>query len=314
MQKIAFIFPCYNEEDTLTSSKEQILQKFNQLIFSKLIDKESRICFVDDGSRDSTWEIIESFEEKEITGIKLSRNFGHQFALLAGLDALKNQFDTYITMDVDLQDDIDSLDDMISEFTKGFDVVYGVRNDRTSDSLFKKMTAEFFYKLMQRLGVNTIFNHADYRLVSNRALNEFLKYNESHLFLRGIFPLVGLKQSRIYYKRNPRLFGESKYPLKKMISFAWEGITSFSVKPLKMITGIGIIAMLISVILSIWAIIQLIRGSAITGWTSIVILIIFFGGIQSLSLGIIGEYIGKIYMQSKNRPRFGIEKIKHNNE
>lgn len=314
MKKIAFIFPCYNEEETMISSKEQILLKFNQLIFSKLIDRESRICFVNDGSRDNTWSIIESFKEEEIIGIKLTRNFGHQFALLAGLDALKNQFDAYITMDVDLQDDINSLDDMIGEFQKGFDVVYGVRNDRTSDSLFKKITAEFFYRMMGKLGVKTIFNHADYRLISNTALNEFLKYEESHLFLRGIFPLVGLKQSQIYYKRNPRMLGESKYPLNKMISFAWEGITSFSVKPLKLITTIGALSLIISMFLSIWAILQLIIGSTITGWTSIVILIIFFGGIQSISLGIIGEYLGKIYMQSKNRPRYGIEIIKKNDE
>lgn len=312
MQKIAFIFPCYNEEEILFSSKELILLKFRQLISSNLINSESRVCFVDDGSSDNTWSIIEGFDDKEIIGIKLSRNFGHQFALLAGLSNLKNRFDAYITMDVDLQDDINSLEDMVIEFQKGFDIVYGVRNNRTSDSRFKRTTAEFFYKFMRVLGVKTVYNHADYRLISNKALNEFLKYSESHLFLRGIFPLIGLKQSQIYYKRNPRLLGESKYPLKKMLSFAWEGITSFSIKPLKLITGIGLLALVISIVLSIWALIQLLKGNVITGWTSIVILIIFFGGIQSISMGIIGEYIGKIYIQSKDRPRFSIEKIKQN--
>lgn len=312
MQKVALIFPCYQEEKTLPFSKEQILKKFHDLIDKQLINSESKVCFVDDGSNDQTWEIIENFQEKEIIGIKLSRNFGHQFALLAGLSSLKNQFDAYITMDVDLQDDINSLEDMIREFQKGFDVVYGVRDNRDSDTYFKKTSAEFFYKLMKKLGVKTIFNHADYRLISNHALLEFLKYSESHLFLRGIFPLVGLKQSEIYYKRNPRLLGESKYPLRKMLSFAWEGITSFSVKPLKLITNIGMLAVVVSIVLSIWAIFQMINGNTITGWTSIIILVIFFGGIQSISLGIIGEYIGKIYMQSKNRPRFSVEKIKHN--
>lgn len=314
MQKIALIFPCFNEEEVLFFSKNQILQKFNELVSSGLIDKKSRICFVDDGSKDNTWSIIQDFTEKEIIGIKLSRNFGHQFALLAGLDTLKDQFDSYVTMDVDLQDDIESLNSMIDEYKKGFDIVYGVRNDRTTDRRFKRISAEFFYNLMRKLGVNTIFNHADYRLISNKALIEFLKYQESHLFLRGIFPLIGLEQSWVYYKRKPRLLGESNYSLKEMISFAWEGITSFSIKPLKLITGIGIIALIISIILSVWAIFQLISGSVITGWTSIVILIIFFGGIQSISLGIIGEYIGKIYVQAKNRPRFSIEKIQYNRE
>lgn len=308
MVKTVIIFPCYNEEAVLEITKNTVVQKLNELIQKNIISNESKICFVDDGSKDLTWNIIEGFDENIVTGIKLSKNFGHQYALLAGLESLKDKFDVYITMDVDLQDDLNSIEDMVLAYKNGSDVVYGVRNDRASDSFFKKTSAEFFYKFMQKLGVNTVYNHADYRLISNRALHEFLKFGEVHLFLRGIFPLIGLKQSNVYYKRTPRTLGESKYPLKKMFSFAWEGITSFSAKPLKLVTAVGTIAILVSIFLSIWAIVQLMLGKVITGWTSLIILIVFFGGIQSISLGIIGEYIGKIYMQSKDRPRYGIEK------
>lgn len=308
MKKIVILFPCYNEEEVISYTLEEITAKLNELISSQKISPDSKICFIDDGSKDKTWELIINFDNSYITGVKLSRNVGHQFALLAGLETLQNKFDAYITMDVDLQDDIDSLNDMITEFLKGNDIVYGVRNDRSSDSFFKRKTAEYFYKIMNKMGVKTVYNHADYRLISNRALLEFLKYKETHLFLRGIFPLIGLRQSIIYYKRNERLHGESKYPLKKMLAFAWEGITSFSDKPIRLILSIGLLSVMISMGLALWAIAQLVLGNTIAGWTSTTILIVFFGGIQTISLGIIGEYIGKIYIQSKNRPRYGIDK------
>lgn len=311
MQKIVIIFPCFNEEEIIYKTKEEIVNKWEELIQKNIISSESKICFVDDGSRDRTWEIIESFNEKNIIGIKLARNVGHQFTLLAGLETLKNQFDAYITMDVDLQDDIDSLEDMIVEYSKGFDIVYGVREERKTDTFFKRKTAEIFYTLMIKMGVNIHYNHADYRLINNRVLLEFLAFRESHLFLRGIFPLIGFKQSKIFYKRKERLLGESKYPLKKMVSFAWEGITSFSDKPIKLVLNLGIFSIFVSFILCIWALVQLLVGNTITGWTSIIVLIIFFGGVQTLSLGLIGEYIGKIYIQSKNRPRYGIDKLKN---
>ena len=312
MNKIVLIFPCYNEEEVIVSSKKIILEKLENLIFQKKLHSESRICFVDDGSKDKTWEIISSFEEEEIIGIKLSRNYGHQFALLAGLESLKDQFDAYITLDVDLQDDIDSLSEMIDSYHTGNEIVYGVRNDRKTDDLFKRKSANFFYLLMKKMGVDTIHNHADYRLINNRALTEFLKYKESHLFLRGIFPLIGFKQGSIYYKRQERQQGTSKYPLKKMLSFAWEGITSFSNKPLKIVLFIGIMSILISALLFIYALIQMFRGNVVTGWTSTTIIIIFFGGLQTFSIGIIGEYIGKMYLQVKQRPRYTIEKITTN--
>jgi len=311
MKKIVIIFPCYNEEEILFQTKNEIVNKFGELKHKNLISWDSKICFVDDGSKDQTWEIIESFKEENIIGIKLARNVGHQFTLLAGLETLKNQFDAYITMDVDLQDDINSLSDMIEEYLKGYDIVYGVREERTTDTYFKRKTAEIFYTLMIKMGVNIHYNHADYRLINNRVLLEFLAFKESHLFLRGIFPLIGFQQSKIFYKRKERLLGESKYPLKKMLSFAWEGITSFSDKPIKLVLNLGIFSIVVSLILCVWALIQLLLGNTITGWTSIIVLIIFFGGVQTLSLGLIGEYIGKIYIQSKNRPRYGVEKLKN---
>lgn len=311
MHKVVIIFPCYNEEEVLEKTKNEIVEKFKYLVLKNIISLESKICFVDDGSKDQTWKIIENFQESNIIGIKLARNVGHQFTLLAGLESLKDNFDAYITMDVDLQDDINSIEDMIIEFSKGNDIVFGIREERKTDTYFKRKTAELFYLLMLKLGVNIYYNHADYRLINNKVLHEFLKYKETHLFLRGIFPLIGFKQSKIYYKRKERLLGESKYPLKKMLSFAWEGITSFSDKPIKLVLNLGIFSIFVSLMLGFWALIQLFLGNTITGWTSLVVLIIFFGGVQTLSLGLIGEYIGKIYIQTKNRPRYGVEKFKN---
>lgn len=215
MNKIVIIFPCYNEEEILTQTKNEIVQKFDELVQKDIISTDSKICFGDDGSKDRTWEIIDNFTEYNVLGIKLARNVGHQFTLLAGLETLKDKFDGYITMDVDLQDDINSLERMIVEYLKGNDIVYGIGEERESDTFFKRKTAELFYIIMLRLGVNIYYNHADYRLINNRVLSEFLKYKESHLFLRGIFPLIGFKQSKVYYSRKERVLGESKYPLKK---------------------------------------------------------------------------------------------------
>jgi len=303
------IFPCFNEELVLPESSKIIFSYFENLISNGQISKNSRICFIDDGSTDKTWEIIESFNKNYIIGIKLSRNFGHQNALLAGLETFKDKFDIYITMDVDLQDDIYVIENMIQKAKEGKDIIYGVRKDRSSDTFFKRFTAEIFYKMFSKMGVNIINNHADFRLINNKALNFFLKYKETHLFLRAIFPSIGLNYDLVYYKRKKREKGTSKYPLKKMISFAWNGITSFSATPLKLVLYIGLITILISFILLVWASIQLIKGHTITGWYSTITLIIFFGGVQTFAIGIIGEYIGKIFIQTKSRPRYLIEKL-----
>lgn len=307
--KLLVIFPCFNEEDVLKSIIYKFFSFFENLIDSGTISIDSRICFVDDGSKDSSWDIISSFPQEYINAIKFSNNYGHQRALLAGLECFKNEFDSYVTLDVDLQDDFNVITEMISRAKEGNDIVYGVRNDRTTDSVLKRITANLFYKIMDKMGVKTIDNHADFRLISNKALLSFLKFSETHLFLRAIFPVIGLKHSFVYYKRLPREEGESKYPLKKMISFAWDGITSFSATPLRMVLFVGLFSVLLSVFLLLWASIQLLRGNVIHGWFSMITLVIFFGGVQTLAIGIIGEYIGKIFIQSKDRPRYLIDEI-----
>lgn len=308
---LVIILPCYNEEEILNFSKQKLLNKLNNLISLNKISGDSKLCFVDDGSSDQTWKILDSYHQKEIITIKLANNFGHQFALLAGLETLKNSFDAYITIDVDLQDDINCIDLMVDSYMNDDDIVYGVRNDRKNDTYFKRKTATLFYNLMSKMGVNSIKHHADFRLISNTVLLEFLKFKESHLFLRGIFPVIGFKQGVVYYKREERSLGESKYPLKKMLSFAWDGITSFSNKPLKVVLYIGVFSLIISVFLILYALAQLIIGNVVSGWTSILIAIVFFGGVQTLAIGVIGEYIGKIYYQVKRRPRYIIETIRH---
>jgi len=307
--KLLMIFPCYNEEAVLPDSTVKIFNYFEDLINQNMISPKSRICFVDDGSQDKTWNIISKIEKPYINAVKLSTNFGHQKALLAGLSTFVNQFDAYVTLDVDLQDDIQVVTKMIEKFKENYEIIYGVRSDRSNDNFFKRKTAETFYKLFEKMGVKTVYNHADFRLISNRALQHFLEFNESHLFLRAIFPAIGLKHTNVYYKRLKRELGESKYPLKKMLAFAWDGITSFSVAPLKFVLFIGLLAIVISIGLLTWASVQLLLGNTITGWYSTVTLIIFFGGLQTFAIGIIGEYIGKIFIQTKNRPRFLIEKI-----
>ena len=309
--KILYIvIPCYNEEEVLEITTKKLKIKLNSLIKEKIISKESKVMYVNDGSKDKTWELIEEISNKEelFTGISLSRNRGHQNALLGGLLTAKDYADVIISMDADLQDDINAIDEMLEKYYEGNDIVYGVRSSRKKDSLFKKLTAEGFYKFMLMMGVDIVYNHADYRLMSKRVVEELSNFKEVNLFLRGIFPLIGFKSDKVYYQREKRVAGESKYPLKKMLSFAFDGITSFSVKPIKMVLNIGIIIFVISLIMIVYSIIRKAIGATVTGWTFIVCSIWLISGIQMLSLGIIGEYIGKIYSETKQRPRFIISK------
>lgn len=304
------VVPCYNEEEVLTETTKRLKEKLENLIKDKKISNKSRVMYINDGSKDDTWNLIEEISNKEnlFTGISLSRNRGHQNALLAGLMTAKNYADIVISMDADLQDDINAIDEMIEKYNNGAQIVYGVRSSRKKDTAFKRITAEGFYKFMKLMGVEVVFNHADYRLTSKRVLEELENYGEINLFLRGIFPLIGFKTDIVYYERNERFAGSSKYPLKKMLSFAWEGITSFSVKPIKMILNIGIIMFALSIIMIIYSIVSKCLGNAVDGWTFITCSIWLVAGIQMLSLGIVGEYIGKIYSETKRRPRFIISR------
>lgn len=304
------VVPCYNEEEVLTETTKRLKEKLENLIKDKKISNKSRVMYINDGSKDNTWNLIEEISNKEnlFTGISLSRNRGHQNALLAGLMTAKNYADIVISMDADLQDDINAIDEMIEKYNNGAQIVYGVRSSRKKDTAFKRITAEGFYKFMKLMGVEVVFNHADYRLTSKRVLEELENYGEINLFLRGMFPLIGFKTDIVYYERNERFAGSSKYPLKKMLSFAWEGITSFSVKPIKMILNIGIIMFVLSIIMIIYSIISKCLGNAVDGWTFITCSIWLVAGIQMLSLGIVGEYIGKIYSETKRRPRFIISR------
>lgn len=309
MEKVLYVvIPCYNEEEVLDETAKQIDKKLKSLIKANKISKKSKVMFVNDGSKDKTWEKILNLHEKNslFTGICLSRNKGHQNALLAGLLTAKNYADVVISMDADLQDDINAIDEMIDKYLVGCDVVYGVRSSRKKDSWFKRFTAETFYKIMKFLGVNIVFNHADYRLTSKRVLEALEGYEEVNLFLRGIFPLIGYTSDVVYYERNKRFAGESKYPLKKMLHFAWDGITSFSVKPIRLILNLGILIFIISLLVTIYCIVVKLVGYTVDGWTFLACSIWLVGGVQMLSLGIVGEYIGKIYSESKKRPRYHI--------
>ena len=310
MKTLYIVVPCYNEEEVLHETTKRLKEKLNKLIKNKKINKDSKVLYVNDGSKDNTWAIIEEINknDKMFTGISLSRNRGHQNALVAGLLTAKEHADIIISMDADLQDDINAIDEMIEKNYNGCDIVYGVRNKREKDSWFKRTTAEGFYKFMKIMGVDVVFNHADYRLTSKRVLDNFADYHEVNLFLRGIFPLIGFKSDIVYYERNERFAGVSKYPLKKMLNFAWDGITSFSVKPIRMVLNIGIIMFAISILMLIYALTVKILGNTVSGWTFIICSIWMIAGVQMLSLGIIGEYIGKIYSETKARPRFVIEK------
>jgi len=305
------VIPCYNEEEVLMETSKRLLAKASDLINKGVISEKSKIVFVDDGSKDKTWHIIESLhkENELISGIKLSRNRGHQNALLAGLMTAKEHADMVISLDADLQDDIDAIDKFIEEYYKGNDVVYGVRSSRETDTFFKRNTAMGFYKFMTALGVDIVNNHADYRLMSKRALEGLASYREINLFLRGIVPLIGYKSSVVTYERAERFAGESKYPLKKMLAFAFDGITSFSIKPIRLITSIGFTIFLLSLVTLAYSLIAKFTGNTVSGWTSIVSSIWLLGGVQLLALGIIGEYIGKIYTEVKDRPRYIIDKF-----
>ena len=303
--------PCYNEEEVLHETAKRLEEKYYELKKNGKISDESRVVFIDDGSRDRTWEIIEELHEQNemFSGIKLSRNRGHQNALLCGLMTVRELADAVISMDADLQDDINAIDGMIDKYIEGCDVVYGVRSARTTDTFFKRFTAEGFYKLMNMMGANIVFNHADFRLMSKRALEGFSEFKEVNLFLRGIVPMVGYKSDIVTYERAERFAGESKYPLKKMLAFAFEGITSLSTKPIKLITGIGFIIFGVSIIMVIYNIIRFFMGATVPGWASLAVSIWALGGIQLISIGLIGEYIGKIYLESKHRPRYIVEKF-----
>ncbi|MBQ8535457.1 MAG: glycosyltransferase family 2 protein [Bacilli bacterium] len=300
------VVPCYNEEEVLEETTKQLNNKMNYLIDEKIISKKSKVMYINDGSKDRTWDIIKDINKENdlFTGISLTRNRGHQNALLAGLMTAKEYADVVISMDADLQDDINTIDKMLDKYFEGKDVVYGVRSSRKKDSFFKRFTAETFYKFMKVLGVDCVYNHADYRLTSKRVLDELENYHEVNLFLRGIFPLIGFESDTVYYDRKERFAGKTKYPLKKMLNFAWDGITSFSVKPLRMICGIGFIILFISIAIIIYSIIRKITGNTVSGWTFLSISIWFIGGLQMICIGIIGEYIGKIYSEVKERPRY----------
>lgn len=303
------VVPCYNEEAVLPETSKRMLELFEKMKSDNLINNKSRIVFVDDGSKDATWSIINSLSKEhwEIAGIKLARNAGHQNALLGGLMTVKNDCDCVISIDADLQDDINVIPEMVKNYTEGYDVVYGVRNRRDTDTFFKRTTAVAFYKLMQLMGVNIVFNHADYRLMSRRALEGLSRFPERNLFLRGMVPLVGYRSTSVYYDRNERFAGESKYPLKKMLSFAFDGITSFSISPIRMISGFGAAVCVIAVVMAVYALVQKLIGHTGAGWASLMMSIWFIGGVQLLSVGLIGEYIGKMYKEVKRRPRYIIE-------
>ncbi|MBE5828840.1 MAG: glycosyltransferase family 2 protein [Butyrivibrio sp.] len=309
MGRLFCVIPCYNEQEVLPETSSRIREKLNDLIAKNKIDDDSRIVFVNDGSKDATWEIISRLHSEDpiFQGINLSKNMGHQNALLAGLMTVKDICDCAISLDADLQDDIDAIEAMIDKFNEGIDVVYGVRSKRTTDTFFKRFTALSFYKVMNGLGANTVYNHADYRLMSRRALLGLAEFGEVNLFLRGIVPMVGYKSDVVYYERAERFAGESKYPLKKMISFAIEGITSLSTKPIKLITGLGVLIFLVSIAVFIYSLVRYFNQQTVPGWTTTVLSVWFIGGLMMISLGVIGEYIGKIYLETKNRPRFIIE-------
>lgn len=310
------VVPCYKEEAVLPETAKRLREKLHALIDQGKIASGSRILFVNDGSKDRTWEIIEGLHAQDpiYSGVNLSRNRGHQNALLAGLLTAVQYADMMVSMDADLQDDINAMDAMIDRYHEGYDVVYGVRSARKTDTAFKRMTAEGFYKLMRAMGVEIVFNHADYRLMSRRAVEGLAQFEEVNLFLRGIVPQIGYPWTCVEYERAARFAGESKYPLKKMIAFALDGITSFSVKPMRLILFVGALIFCLSLIALLWALIAKLSGHSVGGWTSLMCSIWMIGGIQLLSLGVIGEYIGKIYSEAKRRPRFIIERVLNKTE
>ena len=304
--KLYLVIPCYNEEEVLPETSKRLKEKYTALMNEGKIDTDSKIVFVNDGSKDRTWEMIRELHESDpvFRGICLSRNKGHQNALMAGLMTVKSECDAAISMDADLQDDIDAIDEMVDRYREGYEVVYGVRSSRKKDTFFKRTTAEGFYKVMRAMGVETVYNHADYRLMSRRALEALSEFDEVNLFLRGIVPLVGFKSTEVTYERGERFAGESKYPLKKMLAFATEGITSMSIKPIRLITTLGFLVFLFSIGVLIYSIIRKFTGYTVPGWAFLAVSIWALGGVQLLAIGVIGEYIGKIYLETKHRPKF----------
>ncbi len=309
MDRLAIVVPCYNEEEVIDISSKALREVLDDLIAKKKVSEDSYILFVDDGSKDKTWSLIEKEFQTHSTvkGLKLAGNVGHQFALTAGLMTAREWSDVTVSIDADLQDDVNVIETMIDRFHEGFDIVYGVRNSRKTDTFFKRTTAQGFYKLMAAMGVKTVYNHADFRLMSKRAVDQLSKYHETNLFLRGLVPLIGYQTTTVGYDRKERVAGESKYPLKKMLALAFNGISSFSVKPIDLISGLGVGIIAISIIAAIYALVSYFTGHVEAGWTSLILSIWFLGGVQLLSIGMIGKYIGKIYLEVKNRPRYNVE-------
>lgn len=304
--RLIIVIPCYNEQEVLPITAPQFLAKINQLAVEGLISGDSRVMFVNDGSKDDTWNIIQQLadQDEHYIGIAQSRNRGHQNAVLAGLMEAKDMCDITISIDCDGQDDINAMDEMVKAYLEGCEIVYGVRSKRDTDTFFKRFTAESFYKLLNSMGAEVVYNHADYRLISSRALQELAKFKEVNIFLRGMVPLVGFKSTSVYYERSERAAGKSHYPLSKMLALAFDGITSLSIKPIKMIIGMGVFVAFISFIGIIWAVVEAILGKTVMGWASTTCIICFLSGVQLISVGVIGEYIGKIYMEVKQRPRY----------
>lgn len=303
------VVPCYNESEVFPITAPALTELLKDMIQNKKVSTKSRILFVDDGSRDNTWELIaaEHSVNSYVSGLKLAGNVGHQNALLAGLLTAADKSDITVSIDADLQDDTKAIIEMVDKYYEGFDIVYGVRSSRKKDSFFKRTTAQGFYKLMNMMGVKTVYNHADFRLMSARAVAHLKNYKERNLFLRGIVPLIGYKTTSVYYERSKRVAGESKYPLKKMLSFAFDGITSFSIKPISLILALGIIIIFCSIVAAVYSLIAYFCGNTVPGWTSLMLSIWFLGGVQLVSVGLIGQYIGKIYIESKERPRYNLE-------
>ena len=306
---LCMIIPCYNEHEILWDSSEKLKEKLRNMMHKGKLGSSSSICFVDDGSKDDTWDIITKLcsQDKIFSGLRLAHNVGHQNAILAGMMEMRNSFDAVITMDADLQDDIEAVEEMVDQVSLGCNIVYGVRKSRSTDTFFKRVTAEGFYRIMRFLGARIIFNHADFRLLDKAALEALSGFHERNLFLRGIVPMIGLRHGTVYYERKERLAGESKYPLKKMISFAWQGVTSLSPGPIQLVMSMGCVISLVSLIMMIWSVLRYLDGDTIVGWASIAVSIWFIGGLLLFSIGIVGEYIGKIYLEIKARPRYIIE-------
>lgn len=312
MDRLAIVVPCYNEEEVLKIASKALREVLDDLVLKEKIAQDSFILFVNDGSRDKTWDLIEEEHAShpvQVCGVKLAGNVGHQFALTAGLITAKDMCDVTISIDADLQDDVAVIEEMIDKYHEGSDIVYGVRRERKTDTFFKRTTAQAFYKIMALMGVKTVYNHADFRLMSQRAVEQFSQYQETNLFLRGMMPLIGYQTDQVFYDRKERVAGESKYPLKKMLALAFNGISSFSVKPISLILGMGIFIISCSVLAAIYAFISYFTGHVVQGWTSLILSIWFLGGLQLLAIGLVGQYIGKIYIEVKHRPRYNIEKV-----